>query len=724
MQYSLASARHGLATRLLSFTACLILPAPFVIAQEATTADASGIRVTDGGNRMIYEPTYFERFNVITASDQLERIPGIEGLLRGGNAGGGDQRGFGNTGDQVLINGRRVSGKSNDVDSVLDRIQARQVIRIEVIRGTVEGLDVRSEGRVVNVVLAETLSSSYGAWQAGLDNYGDGHYGGSGELSYSGDISSLSYMLSLEADLRKNLNRGTDLFHTPGNVLFERQSESSLSQSQETLLSGNTSYTFMNGDILNLNFLYEEEDNDQTEISSRFDIDQGQSSFTRNLLIGEQELSSSWELGGDYEHVFNNGHILTGLFVYSTDDSDELSAVSFENNSPPALDNLQFENSESTEQIIRGTYQWSAGDNHTLESGAELAINEVSEKARLQENVDGELTDIPLFNQESTIQETRIEAFLADTWQLRTDLMLESSLDLELSEIEQQGFDVSRARDFFFAKPRVVLRYDLNNQTQLRLRVERTVDQLDFGDFVASFTNDDNRFNVINAGNPELEPEQAWEYELTYERRLADDLGFISITAEYNDIRDRNARVPLVIMTEDGQEEYTAPGNIDEAYSTRLTLESSLRLDRFGWTGAVVDASLEFADSQVIDPFTNTDRNFNFQSDYEWSLGFRHDTSWRGLSYGMDVSDQSFRRQFDLDYWQEFDDEPEVELFAEIQLLDELTLRLAAEDILQSENDRQRLQYIGNRGNNLLERREFRTSRSSREIRLSLQGIF
>ena len=65
----------------------------------------------------------------------------------------------------MLINGKRISGKSNDIGSAMQRIQASIVSRIEVIRGTTAGLDVRSEGTLINVVLTEELSGGPGSWQ-------------------------------------------------------------------------------------------------------------------------------------------------------------------------------------------------------------------------------------------------------------------------------------------------------------------------------------------------------------------------------------------------------------------------------------------------------------------------------------------------------------------------------------------------------------------------------
>ncbi|MEQ9566416.1 MAG: TonB-dependent receptor, partial [Pseudomonadales bacterium] len=211
------------------------------------------------------------------------------------------------------------------------------------------------------------------------------------------------------------------------------------------------------------------------------------------------------------------------------------------------------------------------------------------------------------------------------------------SLDLEYSEIEQQGGDVSRVRDFIYPKPRMVLSYDLNEQVQIRGRIERTVGQLDFGDFVASFVNDDNRSDVISAGNPELEPEKAWEYELTYERQLPNDLGIFSVTALYADISDHLATVPLLVETDQGSEIRTAPGNLEDAYDAEIEFNGSLRLDWLNLPGAVLDLSLEIERNRVTDPFTGEQRPLDESEKYNWTLAYRQDLDWKGFSYGFET---------------------------------------------------------------------------------------
>ncbi len=143
-----------------------ILGAPRVCAQAPETA--SDATVT-------YPAEYFAQFNPYSVNDMLQRIPGIS-LARGGsrsqNRGGG--RGLGAGGEQVLINGRRIAGKSNEGDSQLSRIPASEVRYIEIIRGTSGELDVRGGTQVINVVLNDALSSVSFAYEVNMDRALDG----------------------------------------------------------------------------------------------------------------------------------------------------------------------------------------------------------------------------------------------------------------------------------------------------------------------------------------------------------------------------------------------------------------------------------------------------------------------------------------------------------------------------------------------------------------------
>ena len=107
-------------------------------ASPASSIDASvgDTRAVDPGaadSTVVYEAEFFDQFNPITASDMLDRIPGVD--VFGGNRGGGGNRGLGTAGN-LLINGQRIAGKDNSARDQLDRITSAEVERIEIIRDT------------------------------------------------------------------------------------------------------------------------------------------------------------------------------------------------------------------------------------------------------------------------------------------------------------------------------------------------------------------------------------------------------------------------------------------------------------------------------------------------------------------------------------------------------------------------------------------------------------
>ena len=68
---------------------------------------------------VIYEAGYFAQYNPTTLTDMIRYIPGGETILnRRYGSGGSNYRGFGASDSQVLVNGRRMSGKiKQHVDS-------------------------------------------------------------------------------------------------------------------------------------------------------------------------------------------------------------------------------------------------------------------------------------------------------------------------------------------------------------------------------------------------------------------------------------------------------------------------------------------------------------------------------------------------------------------------------------------------------------------------------
>ena len=183
-------------------------------------------------NKIIYEKDYFQQFNITNAVDALNRIPGVENLTMGNTAESYDptannkKRGFGSSGTQILINGERQSSKSNSIIKTLERIQAESLIRIEVIRGSEAGLDVRSEGIIVNIIVDANSSKGSGTWSTSFRSLSSGDSIWSGSGSWANRIGNVDFVLGLERTGKIN-SRKYDEFHQDQNdkIAFYRVRE-------------------------------------------------------------------------------------------------------------------------------------------------------------------------------------------------------------------------------------------------------------------------------------------------------------------------------------------------------------------------------------------------------------------------------------------------------------------------------------------------------------------
>ena len=115
-----------------------VLPLVLAASSWSATGNSNSVRQT-------YLPEDFSRFAPRSALDMVRQIPGFS--LNDGEG----ERGFGQADTNVLINHRRVSGKSNGPRQALERLSVESVIRLEILDGA--SLDIGGlSGQVLNVV--------------------------------------------------------------------------------------------------------------------------------------------------------------------------------------------------------------------------------------------------------------------------------------------------------------------------------------------------------------------------------------------------------------------------------------------------------------------------------------------------------------------------------------------------------------------------------------------
>ena len=106
-----------------------------------------------------YPATFFARYQPNTALEMVQQIPGFQ--LDNGSG----ERGFAASAGNILINDRRLSAKQDLPSSILDRIPASHVERIDLIRGQVRSIDMLGQSVVANVVLRGDVPAAV-RWQA------------------------------------------------------------------------------------------------------------------------------------------------------------------------------------------------------------------------------------------------------------------------------------------------------------------------------------------------------------------------------------------------------------------------------------------------------------------------------------------------------------------------------------------------------------------------------
>ena len=720
-----------------------------------STTALSQESTTDGNSSTVtYNENYFVEFKPITLHDMLRSVPGTAALLSQADQelGGRRVRGFGSSGDQILVNGNRIAGKANSLGLQLKRIQATSVSHIELIRGTKAGLDVQSEGLIVNVILRENASKSNTAWTVGGEYVDGGTVNPLVKVTHTGEVDRLKYSLGIDAALIQKRRNFDDSFFFANGTQFQRNNLLNVDDREKAFVNSSIEYNAENGDVLRLNGQLEFDRNDLIETDNRSHLLANTETIggvPTNFASGDtfQRVRTQthrpfhWEFGGDYQHRFEEAGLLKTLFVINHGKHD------FDNIFLGALNSAALTNTSGNlakrthgEKILRSSLTNTFAKAHTVEVGGEVAINDVGVgNTRKSVDLNGDLQLVTASETDTAVQEVRFEAFASHNWAIASNISLQSSLNAEWSEITQT--DALNAgvpefsRNFFYLKPRMNLRYDVDKQNQLRVTVERKISQLDFGAFGQSFDAEDNE---VDGGNGELLPEDSWEFSAAYENRFADDQGSISIKGFYNTIRDHIARIGVYTGTLPAPNNInqiatiSVPGNIGNAKEYGVEVNGNLRLKMLDLPNAIISGKYILRETDATDPFLLVQRPIIYKQKHEWLITFQHDLVEQGTSYGFNITNKgssgpsggSVGFRTDVREQWERTIEPKASAYIEQTIYGNMKLRFDAENILKAKTGWDITRYTGNITLGAISLNEIRKASQQRIFRLSLQGSF
>jgi hypothetical protein len=592
----------------------------------------------DASSTVVYQADYFDQYQPFSVNDMLVRIPGID-TARGG--GGGDRRGLGAGGDQVLINGRRIAGKGNEGNAQLSRIPASEVEYIEIIRGTSGDLDVRGGNQVINVVLTQAEASVSYAYEVNADHYHDGKIMPGAKLSATGQNGALNFFLSAELEPRWEFRDGFENGLNVDGSLSNTVDRDEGRDAWPTTLQANLGYEFTRQDTANLNLQWNDNAYDAyaDRVLTDLSVSPASVTFERDEVPTDE---SNWEIGGDYMHVFGSGNRWKTLFIVNDRDNNSVRSR-YQLDGESRERDLFLSNIERTrERIVRSSYIANLTETQSVEAGVERAQTILD--TSLQLGLAGSTSGGERFgglaavtDSVGTVEEMRYEYFAIHNWQLNARMSIESTMLFEDSTIAQTG-SIDRSRDFTFFRPRFDYRFDLTSSVQFRATVEKNVAQLSFRDFTAGVDGGDDEQNAFE-GNSNLRQQQWWQYEGNLEYRLPNDAGVVSGNVFYQDLDDLIDNVDVST----GDTILSARGNVGTGERYGFRLNSSLRLGFLNQPQMLVTAALNMEESTLTDPFLQQDRERSMRGGgSSYSFGFRHDIpSFRNMNYGL-----NYRREF------------------------------------------------------------------------------
>lgn len=555
-----------------------------------------------------YPASFFTAQAPANAAEMVNRIPGFN-LDTGASV-----RGYEGAAGNVLIDGQRPASKTDDLESILRRLPTSRVERIDVIRGGAPGIDMQGKTVIANIV--RKTGGGFRGLIAGSQNHAwDGRTVGAGRIEGSGDWGRRKWEFGFLSGkgIDDGSTNGVGLSIDPAGVRkpFAIRSEGDglngqLTGALETPAFGGSAR--INGRLASEKFKFEETD---TPFGVKVVEDQ----------TSEVNQTHDTEIGVNFDRNLGPKAKLELVGLRQTHGAD------IESDFASTPDEAQFQlRRRGSERIARGVLKYTFNSRFSSEVGAENALNRLHSGAQLR--VDRAPVLLPAAN--VRIQEDRSEVFAKSAWRPRDGWTVDASLRYETSKISSSG-DVVLGKTLNFLKPRLTMAWAPAPSTQVRLRLEREVGQLNFDDFVA--TANLNNATGVSAGNPDLNPERAWVGEIALEQRFWKS-GSVTVTARRFELSDVIDRGPVVAAN---GTVFDRPANIGSGTKDELVVDFSLPMGPLGVDNATLRGSLTKRWSKVTDPTVRDVREISGLRPLLWNANFTHDLPAQHLSYGFDA---------------------------------------------------------------------------------------
>ena len=695
-----------------------------VVQSEITYRDRTEATVPT----LSYDLEFFQRFEPLTVGDMLKRVPSMSFVSDVLEFDGARLRGLDPGYTQILINGKKVPGAGDDRSFFVDRIPAELVERIEIVRSASANRSGDAMAGTLNIVLRDAYEFDGAYLRAGGMVFDDGEVKPSLGAVSSGAVAGGRLLAGVHMQGRYNPKDKLSLRYNEPNGDFDNREDQSDTR-DGTDYSANLSFNRELGDAakFSMDGVFVRTDREEREHSEEFNSLAGTS--RDNLLSVNDQLEDidqrNYSIGAEVEFVAFGGYneISASMANFSESTVSTEEEVGYDDDdTPPSFD--AFEGTRELVDIDDKEYGIEFEHQRSLSSGAELEFgidyrNKQRESALAVSEVDTDEEGAPLppYSEfdllDARIQERRLDPYLMMVGTAGA-LSWETGLRYETTEVEVSTLGGDRfENDFGELLPSAHLRWDVSDASRLTASLARTVRRPNF-----NFLNPtelegeygDNDF----VGNPLLEPETAWGVDFGFEHRLGRQ-GVVGVNVFYRDVSDLieivNTGEPSAESRDDYEDDVedfldenpgadeTTPGypefdpesfvysaaNVGDGSVYGVEFDLSTPLTALGLPDTGVFVNYSWLDSEVDDALGS--RTFNDQAQYVYNVGFIHDLTDIGMSFGL-----SYRKQGEA-YSRLLAEEvtttygADLEAFVEKRFGEHLSIRLTGSNLLDASKD-------------------------------------
>lgn len=663
-------------------------------------------RTEDVAPTLSYDLEYFQRFEPTTVGDALRRVPSVTFLSDVIESDGARLRGLDPGYTQILINGERVTGASDDRSFFVDRIPAELIERVEVVRSSSANRSGDAVAGAINIVLRDAYTLDGGYLRVGALRFDDGEFRGTYGAVFGGQVGPGRLLIGANVQDRYNPKRKFSArFDEPGGDLENVEVQTDTRDGTD--YSFNAAYEVdVAGGELQLSGLFVR--TDRGEFEDSLEYDEGNITPADLLTINENDtdiVTDNYSVGARYERDMFGGETVFKLTWAAIDDEQ------FEFENEQNLEDDEYEavrvplSIQDEELAGRIAHERDLGDME-LEFGFDWI--EKNRDALIQESeAEGDLVDFPpaegdysdlepIIGGRSTIEETRFDPYVmlsGETGAMKWEagLRYETTDTTVTGNTNEPGDPLvleTVEKDYAILLPSFSLRWALSDTDRLTFSAARTVRRPNFN-FLSPALLEEELGESDFLGNPELEPETAYGFDLGFERRLG-RRGVVGLNFFYRDVTDL---IELAAVTDAGGtplpgsegEGVFSPANVGDGEVYGVEFDLSTPLDFVGMENTGVFVNVSWLDSRVED-FLG-ERRFNGQSDYVASAGFTHDIPTWGAAFGASWRSQgdAFDRVLAEEVSTTYGDD--LEIFVEKTFGENIVLRLTGSNLLNASKD-------------------------------------